>query len=452
MAVFWGQAILDWVDVVAVFGQALALTASCVVAFYYNDLYDLRITRTFPAFAVRLVQAVGVAFILLAVVYAAFPDSRLAQYPFIGSFLVIAVILLPLRAALYAVMRHGPFVERVLILGTGRLAQGIVEEIEAQPHVGCAVVGALHERSGEVSLVKCPILGPVGRLRQAAAQTRAHRVIVALAERRGRLPVTELLDCQSRDVLVEDGVAAYERLSGKVALEWLSPSTLLFSDELRRSRRYLRMASAATRLMALVGFIVSLPAFVLIAIAIRLDTPGPILFVQERIGLLGKPFRLLKFRTMRVDAGPASEWARDNTTRITRVGTWLRMFRLDELPQLINIMRGDMNLVGPRPHPVSNLALFTQHIPHYALRCRLRPGVTGWAQIRFGYANNLEEEIEKMRFDLYYIKHVSFSLDLRILFDTVKIVLLGRGSRAADAYRVEPVAGAVAVSNRARGA
>ena len=193
------------------------------------------------------------------------------------------------------------------------------------------------------------------------------------------------------------------------------------------------------RLVALVGLMLAAPLLLIICAAIKLESRGPVLFVQERIGLFGRRFPLLKFRTMVPDPRPSSEWARDNATRITRVGKWLRKFRLDELPQFINILRGDMALIGPRPHPASNYGLFADRIPHYALRCRVRPGVTGWAQVRYGYANNLEEETEKMRFDLYYIKHLSFYLDLRILVDTVKIVLFGRTGRPSVEYHVEPV-------------
>ncbi|MGH9365223.1 MAG: sugar transferase, partial [Thermoanaerobaculia bacterium] len=159
----------------------------------------------------------------------------------------------------------------------------------------------------------------------------------------------------------------------------------------------------------------------------------------ERVGLFGRSFKLLKFRTMYPVDGNTSEWASDNSDRITGVGSWLRRFRLDELPQFINILFGDMNLVGPRPHPVSNVDLLASNIPYYNLRAVVRPGVTGWAQIRYGYANNLEEETEKMRYDLYYIKHLSLWLDLRILLDTVKIVLFGRGAQVADAYPGEAV-------------
>ena len=179
------------------------------------------------------------------------------------------------------------------------------------------------------------------------------------------------------------------------------------------------------------------PALALIALAIKLDSSGPVFFLQRRQGAGGRTFTLVKFRTMRPAAADGSEWARDNAQRITPLGKWLRRFRLDELPQFVIILRGDMYLVGPRPHPASNGALFAEKIPFYALRSLVRPGVTGWAQVRYGYANNLEEEIEKMRYDLFYIKHASLWLDLRILVDTIKIVLLGHDAHAADA---DPIA------------
>ncbi len=186
--------------------------------------------------------------------------------------------------------------------------------------------------------------------------------------------------------------------------------------------------------VAAVGLVVTAPLMAAVAVIIKLDSDGPALFIQDRIGRLGRPFRLIKFRTMRVASGPHSEWVGQNQDRITRVGHWLRRFRLDELPQFINILRGDMNLVGPRPHPVANFALFREHIPYYSIRCSIRPGATGWAQIRYGYANSLDEEIEKMRYDLFYIKRMSPLFDLRIVFDSVKTVMLGRGAQSAELY------------------
>ena len=264
---------------------------------------------------------------------------------------------------------------------------------------------------------------------------------MALAERRRRLPIPPLLEARLRGVMIEDGAAFYERLTGKIAIEALTPSSLIFSQDFRMPRLALWLGRALSLGVALVGLVVLAPVIGAIAIAIRLDSPGPVLFVQERVGRAGRRFLLLKFRTMFVTDAAHSEWARDNADRITRVGLWLRRFRLDELPQFVNVLRGDMDLVGPRPHPFSNFSLFVtvlrnspecgEQIPYYSIRSMARPGITGWAQVRYRYANNLEEEIEKMRYDLYYVKHRSLWLDLRILADTVKTVLGGRESLAA---------------------
>jgi exopolysaccharide biosynthesis polyprenyl glycosylphosphotransferase len=437
----WARPLLvDWIDMVIVLSQAIVLSLCCIVAFYYNDLYDLRIVRSFGGFASRLVQAFGVAFILLAGCYVLFPQARIAEEPFISSVLLTVSVVLPIRALTYGFMRSRPFTERVVILGTGSLARKLIDEIEAQPQVGYAIVAVVDD-AVPADLSRYPCFGPVAQLGKILDEVRADRVITALAERRGRLPVRELLEERMRGLLVEDGLEAYEHLTGKLALESITPSNLLFSRNFHRSRLSVTLARGLSLLVALVGLVVTVPLMCLIALTIKVDSHGPVLFVQERMGLRGQRFRLLKFRTMVSDGGPSSEWVQDNEDRITRVGRWLRMFRFDELPQFINIVRGHMNLVGPRPHPASNVALFAERIPYYALRSSVRPGVTGWAQVRYGYANNLGEEIEKMRYDLHYIKHFSVWFDLRILVDTVKIVLFGRGSRIADAYRVEPIVG-----------
>src|SRR2546425_860128 len=220
--------------------------------------------------------------------------------------------------------------------------------------------------------------------------------------------------------------------TGPLAIESVSPGALAFSRDFSTARAHQVLARALSVAVAAAGLILFAPLMALVALVIKLGSRGPVLFVQDRAGLGGRPFRLLKFRTMHPVDGPTSEWARDNDRRITRAGRWLRKFRLDELPQFINMLRGDMNLVGPRPHPLSNFELFSGTVPYYWLRSLVRPGVTGWAQVRYGYANNLEEETEKMRYDLYYIKHRSFLLDVRILLDTARVVLLGRGAESAE--------------------
>ena len=288
-----------------------------------------------------------------------------------------------------------------------------------------------------------PVVGSLSNLGSIIDRTRPDRIVIALADRRGRLPVRELVQARVQGVAVEDGAHFYERLSGKVAIESLTPHDLISSPDFRKSHLDLAFGHALSLCISLVALILLAPLLAAIAVAIKLDSPGPVFFVQNRVGLRGRTLRLLKFRTMRPADRPTSEWARDNGDRVTRVGKWLRRFRLDELPQFVNVLRGEMNLVGPRPHPVCNYDLFMQQIPYYWLRAAVRPGLTGWAQVRQGYANGLEEETEKMRYDLYYIKHMSARLDLRILAGTVWRVLAG-GDTAdrpapAPALRVGPL-------------
>jgi exopolysaccharide biosynthesis polyprenyl glycosylphosphotransferase len=402
---------------------AATLALCCITALYYTDLYDRHVATDVRALPWRLARAVGVAFVLLSALFMFVPPTRFRAGVLVSA-LTVAGLLAATRLAGWGVIRSPWLRQRVLIIGDGPLAALVIAEIRAQPHLRYDVF----------------VLRQADRLAPFIAQVQPGRIIVAPGERRGRLAVRQLLECRARGVIVEDGLDAYERLTGKLAIESLLPSALLFSPGFRRARMHRALGRLVSLVVAAVGLVVTGPLMVVIALAIAADSPGGIFFVQERVGLNHRPFRLVKFRTMRpVQAGNASLWVRDNGHRITRVGRWLRMFRLDELPQFINILRGDMNLVGPRPHPVSNSALFTERIPYYSLRTVVRPGVTGWAQIRYGYANDLQEETEKMRYDLYYVKHMSVWFDLRVLFDTVKVVLFGFGA-SATAAPVSPAA------------
>jgi len=336
------------------------------------------------------------------------------------------------KALLHAAMRRARLAERVLILGTSPLAAALVREVGAGHRARHVIAGVAEESvAGERGLATGPAPVPTDALGPMIELTRPDRIVVAMAERRRRLPLRQLLEARARGIIVENGASFYERLTGKVAFESLAPGDLLFAPE-HHAPLASRLASRALSLLvSLAGLLLLAPVFVLVAVAIKLDSRGPVFFVQERSGERDRRFRLIKFRTMHPASAATSEWARDNDDRITRVGRWLRTFRLDELPQFVNVLKGDMNLVGPRPHPACNVPLFRERIPYYALRGTVRPGITGWSQVRYGYANSLEEETEKMRYDLYYIKHASPWLDLRILLDTVKIVLLGRGASKA---------------------
>jgi exopolysaccharide biosynthesis polyprenyl glycosylphosphotransferase len=436
-------AMLFWTrDIQELFTQAFALTLCCLVAFYYNDLYDIRTVRNLSHFVPRFPKALGMASILTLLCYALIPRPAGAAGLFLFPLLLGAGLLALIRALFYRLMRSRPFHERVLILGATPFADALIKEFETHPH--CAVIGVVHEeRNPPQPPPRAPLLGPFEDLGKIIEEARPDRIIVTLTERRGHLPVQQLLDARIRGIVVEDGFEVYEQLTGKLAMESITPTSVIFSKDFRKSRFDQAAGRTLSFLASVIGLIVFAPLFGLIALAIKLDSPGPVFFMQDRVGLGGRRFMLIKFRTMHPARGNTSEWAKDNHDRITRVGRWLRKFRLDELPQFVNILLGDMNLVGPRPHPVSNLDLLVlvsrnvpecgESIPYYSLRWMVRPGVTGWAQVRYRYANDLEEEIEKMHYDLYYVKHLSIRLDLCILFDTVKIVLMGRGTGADDA-------------------
>jgi exopolysaccharide biosynthesis polyprenyl glycosylphosphotransferase len=431
----WGHVLfLDWLDVAKMLGQAGAVSLCCIVAFYYNDLYDLRVVRSFSLFASRLLQSFGVALILLAGFFTIFPDAGITEGPFVSSLLVSAGLLVPLRAIGYMVMRRRAFADRVLVLGTGPLARRIIQEIESRPNFRYAITGVVEEGNGvDATGLPYPVLGPLERLDKILDDVKPDRLIVALTERRGRMPMAHLLECGATGILVEDGLRTYESFTGKLPIEALTPSFLVFSGAFRKSRLQVAWRRVSSLLAALIGLLTTAPLMAVIALAIKLDSRGPVFYIDERAGLRGRAFRLIKFRTMHPLAPgehvATSVWGRDDTTRVTRVGRSIRRLRLDELPQFWNILRGDMDLVGPRPEILSNVQAMTEQIPYYSLRQSVRPGLTGWAQTRFGYSVSLEQVTEKMRYDLFYIKHMSMWLDLRILVDTVKIVLFGRGAK-----------------------
>ncbi len=285
--------VASWTDGAIALAKALAISVCCAVSFYYNDLYDLRIVRTFGEFAVRLFHAFGVAFILLAVLYAVFPAIKISSEPFLGSLLLILAILLPLRTVFYVVVRRKPFLERVLILGTTPLAATLIREMQSQPHLGYSIVGVVDTASAPVGFPLADSLrGPLDRLGKLLEELQPHRTIVALAERRARLPIRELLEARVRGCIVEDGVNVYERLTGKLAIETLTPSNLIFSGDFKKSRLDLGAGRAISLLVSVVGMIVLSPLLGFVALLIKLDSLGPVFFVQERVGMAAKRFKL----------------------------------------------------------------------------------------------------------------------------------------------------------------
>jgi exopolysaccharide biosynthesis polyprenyl glycosylphosphotransferase len=319
------------------------------------------------------------------------------------------------------------FVKRVLILGTGATASGLIAEIESPRERRFVALGVV-----DLTVPSGPLanrwLGCFDELATIVERTRPTHIVLASDDRRARLPLETLLQSRVRGILVEDSIDFGERLTGTMAIEALTADRLMLSKGFRNRGAADGAARALSVLMATVGLVAVAPLLAIVAVALKLDSRGPVFFLQSRAGRDGRPFPLIKLRTMRSTSGLRSEWIKDNEDRVTRLGKWLRRFRLDELPQFLNVLRGDMNLVGPRPHPSSNTRLFEERIPFYGIRSAVLPGITGWAQVRYGYANTLEEETEKMRYDLYYIKHRSLWLDARIGIETIGVMLRGGGA------------------------
>jgi exopolysaccharide biosynthesis polyprenyl glycosylphosphotransferase len=334
-----------------------------------------------------------------------------------------------------------PAGERILILGATSFSDQLVREVASRPRARTVIVGVLDDVRPESGTPTDRLyLGPLSRLQNAVEALRPHRIVTTVSAWGSTAPLQVLFDTYvSRGVIVEEAHEFYERLTGKIPLESLTAVRVMTSGRFRPTKLHALFARALSLVTAAVALVLLAPILAVIALAIKLDSPGPVFFAQRRVGMHGRPFTLLKFRTMRDEHRRRSEWAGDNLDRVTRLGRWLRRFRLDELPQFINILRGEMNLVGPRPHPLSNLELFTlvarnlneltgEAISCYTLRLVVRPGLTGWAQVRYRYANNLDEEIEKLRYDLYYVKRMSPWLDLRVLVETLRVF----GGRVAE--------------------
>ena len=327
-----------------------------------------------------------------------------------------------LAGLLYRMRSSRPALSRILILGRGPLASKLIEELRSASGFNHVTVGIVDDQPSREGLqAEIPWLGPLDRLTEIVEAARANHIVVALSDRRGRLPLKPLLTSRVHGVVVEEALDLCERLTGKMAIEALTPGPLILSKGFRNSGAPERVARAASVVIAAAGLVFLSPVLALIAAAIKIDSKGPVMFVQARSGRDGRPFNLLKFRTMHPCEQRASEWVQDNSDRITRVGGALRRFRLDELPQLVNVLRGEMNLVGPRPHPVCNEEIFERHIAYYSLRSTVHPGVTGWAQVH-GLRGNTSLR-DRVEWDNYYIQNWSLWLDLVILLTTVSVVL-----------------------------
>jgi sugar transferase (PEP-CTERM system associated) len=410
------------------FLKIVVVSAVCLLCMYYYDLYDSSILQSLVEVTTRLIQGLGTACLVMGLLYYVYPTLQLGPRTFLVGISLVGACLMGSRRLFFTVNRSARFAERAILLGSGDLAHSLAEEIKRRPEVGIRLVGYISDSPDEhLDDMRC--LGGVADLAEKTRGLRANRVIVAMTDRRGRLPVEQLLQLKTGGVLVQDGVEVFERITGKVPLYSIRLSWLVFSPGFCVSKLMLAKKRLFSIIVSAFGLVVAAPVMALIALAIRLDSEGPVIFRQRRVGEGGRLFTLYKFRTMRhqVEADGNFRPAKKNDERFTRVGGWLRRMRLDELPQLYNILKGDMDFVGPRPFVPNQEEECVREIPLYAQRWSVKPGATGWAQIHRGYCATLEDNIEKLAYDLYYIKNMSLGLDLLIIFQTIKISLLGRG-------------------------
>ncbi|HEX7128355.1 MAG TPA: TIGR03013 family XrtA/PEP-CTERM system glycosyltransferase [Thermodesulfobacteriota bacterium] len=411
--------------------KGFVVAAVCQICLYYNDLYDFRVARPGPDLLRRILESLAATSIVVAILYLAFPGLIIARGVFLTAIGLGAALLILWRLLYDRMLRVDGFHERVLVLGTGPHAQAVSAEVRSQPALGFRIVGHIADGPGQSAAVegRAPVLGGDDSLLDVVRRERVQRVVVALSEARGRLPVDALLAVRMAGVKVEEGTSFYERVSGKILLENLKPSFLIFSDGFRKSL-FTRVVKRLTGIViSVVGLVLSAPVTLIVAALIRLDSPGPVFFAQERVGQDGKLFTLYKFRSMRTDAEADGRpvWAEENDPRVTRIGAFLRKTRIDEIPQLWNVLRGDMSIVGPRPERPYFVEQLRKVIPYYDQRHTVKPGLTGWAQVRYPYGASVQDAVEKLQYDLFYIKHMSLALDLSILFETIKVILFGRG-------------------------
>lgn len=328
--------------------------------------------------------------------------------------------------------RWSPLKKRILILGSGKLATDLCQVLLSKRTRLFEVVGFLDQDSRRVGerLVNPGIIGTYDQLFEIVEHYGVRTIAICLEDRRAHLPVQTLLDFKAMGLDVVDGHHMYEEESGRLSIDLLRPSALIFSTGFKRRAITMGLKRLFDIGAALTGLLLLLPLFGVVGMLIKLDSPGPVFYRQMRVGLRGHPYMIWKFRSMSTDAekeGP--RWAETQDPRISRVGRWLRKTRIDELPQLINVIKGEMSLVGPRPERPVFVQELRERIPYYDLRHTVRPGITGWAQTRFRYGASAEDAHVKLQYDLYYVKNMSLALDLRILTETARVVLLGEGAR-----------------------
>jgi sugar transferase (PEP-CTERM system associated) len=407
------------------------VVAVILIAFYFQDLYiDLRIRSRLFLFQ-QLCIAVGTAFLSQAVISYidrswTLPNSLMIQ----GSLFALVALLLWRMLFSVVLIRAGGS-RRVLLLGSSSVLFKVAHYLAEHPELGMSPIGYVDDQCHPEAPARVAYLGPLSDLLLIAEQHHPDRIVVGVQERRSHLPMSDLLTLRFSGIQTQEVAALYEATFKRVYTREIRPSHLVFSSDLGPSKHSIRRQTLYSFPIAAIGLVLTLPVMAIVALLIKLTSPGPILHRQVRVGLGNRTFTIMKFRSMYQDAEArtGAVWASLNDPRITPLGRWLRKLRLDELPQLFNVVRGDMSIVGPRPERPEFTKILSDQIPYYQQRHCVKPGITGWAQINYKYGDSIEDTIMKLEYDLYYIKHISLSLDLYIIFNTAKTIVLLRGAQ-----------------------
>lgn len=406
--------------------KIFVVTVLVLLCSHWFDLYDTARLNTKGELYFRLLLVPGLlAFIFAGVSYVR-PDYLRGSGSSAVGLLILTVALFGWRLGFGWLVQLPILVERIYVLGTGERAQRLVQGLRQNPELGVEVASWTGKLEGAVTLESV-----AADLMDVVQRCKVHRVIVAMPDRRGTIPMQELLELRMRGVKIEEATSWLERMSGKIEVENLYPSWLVFAQGFRRSSVFVLIRRFISVTISLIGLILTAPLMPLIMLIVKLDSKGPVFYTQTRVGKGGHLFKVVKFRTMRQDAEASSgpKWAGSNDPRVTRVGKFLRSSRLDEIPQLWCVLKGDMAFVGPRPERPEFIAWLSKEIPYYGVRHMVRPGLTGWAQVKYKYGSTVEDAREKLQYDLFYIKNASIGLDLLIMFQTIKTVLLRRGAQ-----------------------
>ena len=410
------------------------VTLVCLTNLYIYDLYNYIVISNRRELRSRMIQAIGTSWVLLAVLYYFLPSYEIGRGTAIYSIIVTLVLLFGLRSGIHFVLWHPKIGEKILIVGDTQVVIDTAKAAIQRRDAGYRIAGYV---TNEIANVEKAVAGPrnLGRiddLEKIVEREKINSIVIGVREQRGAFPTAALLRLRlAGEVTIEEFTSFFERVTGRVYLDMLRPSWLIFSRRTRDTQWMIASRELAYRFLALTGFVVSLPIALITAILIKLESTGPCLYRQERVGKNGHIFELLKFRSMNVDAEQdgTAVWAKLSDDRATQVGKVIRKIRVDEIPQFWNILKGDMSFIGPRPERPQFVSTLAAEIPFYEHRHLVAPGLTGWAQIKYPYGASIEDAKHKLEYDLYYIKNQSFALDVIILLETVKTIMFGRGGR-----------------------